>query len=226
ADALQSQHSFQKTAQATIEFIPSAIHGLIYCFIIPVMVFFSTRDRDLVKSFLWHVYPDNVPHLRKIAEAVVQQLDYYVRGKVVHMFTLGTISFLLFSSFHLNYAYMLAVPMGFSVFVPLVGGALATIPVFLTGYTQFGFGWTFLHLVIAYELMLLFESNVLEPMIFSHSNQMHPLAILTSVIILGGTIGVWGVFLAIPTAAILKVLGRLWPIYDNGTYEEWVKKCS
>jgi putative permease len=40
---------------------------------------------------------------------------------------------------------------------------------------------------------------------------MHPVAIITSVLVFGGLWGVWGVFFAIPLATLVQAVIKAWP---------------
>jgi len=207
----QSHSLFNQALQIMVHSFPSAIHFLIYVVTIPVIVFFFNYDKDFFMKNFVALYPKNSPDLANIGRKILQQLDYYLRGKIVHMIAMGAISFLLFWMFSLNYALILSVLMGLAVFIPFVGTALATMPLILICYSQFGFGLTTLYILIGHGLIHLWNENMLVPMIFSQSNDLHPLTVIGSVLIFGNLGGVLGVFLSIPLTAIIKTLILDWP---------------
>ena len=62
-------------------------------------------------------------------------------------------------------AALLATLVGFSVLIPYIGAAVATIPVALVAFFQFGWGWDFGQVIIAYlvrKLQPLTTEEVLE----------------------------------------------------------------
>jgi putative permease len=49
------------------------------------------------------------------------------------------------------------------------------------------------------------------PLLFSDVVNLHPIAIIASVLVFGGLWGFWGVFFAIPLATLVKSLLEAWP---------------
>ena len=62
---------------------------------------------------------------------------------------------------------LLATLVGFSVLVPYVGAAVVTVPIALIAYFQFGWGWDFGQVMIAYAVIQALDGNVLVPLLFS-----------------------------------------------------------
>src|SRR3989344_2149831 len=66
-------------------------------------------------------------------------------------------------------------------------------------------------LMVAYLIIVIFDSNVLTPLLFSGVMNLHPIAIILSVLIFGGLWGFWGVFFAIPLMTVAKAIFEAWP---------------
>lgn len=66
-------------------------------------------------------------------------------------------------------------------------------------------------ILVAGFSILFFFSGLLAPVLFSEAVNLHPLAIILSVIIFGGLWGLWGVFFAIPLATLIKAVIHMWP---------------
>ena len=148
-----------------------------------------------------------VPSERQLSMRVWNEVDVqignYVRGKVVEIFIVGVSSYIAFVIFGLNYAVLLGVLVGLSVLVPYIGATLVTIPVALVGLIQFGTGDTLLYLMFTYFIIQALDGNVLVPLLFSETNNLHPVAIIAAVLFFGGIWGFWGVFFAIPLATLV-----------------------
>lgn len=65
--------------------------------------------------------------------------------------------------------------------------------------------------MIAYLVVQALDANVLVPLLFSEVVNMHPVAIIISVLVFGGMWGVWGVFFAIPLATLVQAVINAWP---------------
>ena len=106
---------------------------------------------------------------------------------------------------------LLAVLVGLSVIVPYVGATVVTIPVFLVGFFQWGFSGELLQVIVAYAVLQLIDGNILVPLIFSETVNLHPISIITAVLVFGGLWGFWGVFFAIPLATLVQAVMRAAP---------------
>ncbi|MDP2284525.1 MAG: AI-2E family transporter, partial [Pseudohongiella sp.] len=57
------------------------------------------------------------------------------------------------------------------------------------------------------------DANLLVPLIFSETVNLHPVAIIAAVLVFGGLWGLAGVFFAIPLATLIKAIINAWPTY-------------
>jgi len=55
------------------------------------------------------------------------------------------------------------------------------------------------------------DGNILVPLLFSEVVNLHPVAIILSILIFGGLWGFWGVFFAIPLGTLVNALLIAWP---------------
>ena len=100
---------------------------------------------------------------------------------------------------------------GLSVIIPYIGAAVVTIPVLVVGLFQWGWGSEFYWLFIVYCVIQALDGNVLVPLLFSETVNLHPVAIILAVLMFGGLWGFWGVFFAIPLATLVKAVLNAWP---------------
>ncbi len=176
---------------------------MIYMILVPLLVFFFLKDKSTILNWLARWVPDERQLSMRVWVEVDIQIGNYVRGKVVEIFVVGVASYVSFVIFGLNYAVLLGVLVGLSVLVPYIGATLVTIPVALVGLIQFGTGDTFLYLMITYLVIQALDGNILVPLLFSETNNLHPVAIIAAVLFFGGIWGFWGVFFAIPLATLV-----------------------
>lgn len=183
----------------------------IYAFLVPLMVFFLLKDKRQLMDGVSRFLPRN----RTLASAVwvemQQQISNYIQGKLVEIFVVAAVTYMIFLIFGLNYPLLLAVAVGISVLVPYIGAVLVAIPVVLVAIFQFGDTHTFWYIVIAFVVSQLLDGNLLVPFLFSEAVNLHPLVIIIAVLIFGGLWGFWGVFFAIPLATLVKAVVNAWP---------------
>ena len=191
--------------------IPGVLTFAIYMVLIPLMVFFFLKDREVILKWVLGFLPSNRPQLDQIGRAMNVQIANYVRGKGIEITIIGAVSYAAFTTFDLNYTALLALLVGLSVIVPYIGAFLVTIPVMLVALFQFGLTGDFYWVVGLYMLIQVLDGNVLVPLLFSEAVDLHPVAIIIAVLVFGGLWGVWGVFFAIPLATLCNVLLVSWP---------------
>ncbi len=184
---------------------------LIYCVLVPILVFFLLKDSTAIVN--WCV--SFLPARRKLLDDIWSEMDLqianYIRGKALEIVIVGGVSWAAFLLLGLEYAALLAIGVGFSVLVPYIGAAVITIPVALVGYMQWGLESQFIWLMVVYGVIQALDGNVLVPLLFSEVVNLHPVAIIVAVLIFGGIWGFWGVFFAIPLATLFKAVIQAWP---------------
>ena len=191
--------------------IPSMLALLVYLILIPLMVFFFLKDRDQLIGWFADFLPAKRPLLDRIWGELNVQFANYARGKGIEILIIGGASYVVFALFSLNYAALLGLLVGLSVIVPYIGATLVTLPVVVVAYAQFGVTPDFYWVFGAYVFIQVLDGNVLVPLLFSEAVNLHPVAIVISVLFFGGLWGLWGVFFAIPLATLVNAILSAWP---------------
>ncbi|MEE4173928.1 MAG: AI-2E family transporter [Xanthomonadales bacterium] len=189
---------------------------LILLVLIPVLVYFFLMDKNKLIAWFKGFLPAERHLVSTVWADVERQIANYVRGKVLEIVIVGAVTYVTFVVLGLEYAALLALIVGFSVLIPYVGAFSATLPVALVAYFQFGWGWEFGSVVIAYTIIQVLDGNVLVPLIFSEAVNLHPIAIIVAILIFGGLWGFWGVFFAIPLATVVQAILAAWPRRSAG----------
>ena len=204
-----------KLGQSVVSFslaqLPILIGILIYLVLVPILVFFFLKDSQQMLRFVSGLLPKERPVMTQIWWEMNLQVANYVRGKVVEIVIVAGVTSVTFSLLGVQYALLLGIITGLSVLIPYIGAAVATLPVFLIGFFQWGWGSDLLYLMVAYSIIQALDGNVLVPILFSEAVKMHPVAIVLAVLVFGGLWGFWGVFFAIPLATLCKAVINAWP---------------
>jgi len=183
----------------------------IFIILTPILVFFILKDKSVIIAWFSRFIPKDSNLTMSIWGEVDVQIGNYVRGKVMEIFIVGLVTYILFILFDLQYSILLATLTGFSVLIPYIGAALVTIPIALVSFFQFGWTGDFAWIIISYGIIQLLDGNVLVPWLFSEVNNLHPVAIIVAVLFFGGIWGFWGVFFAIPLATMVNAIINAWP---------------
>ena len=202
--------------QGLVAQLPNVLGVLIFLVLAPIALFFFLKDKERMLGGLQALLPRKRQLLNQVGLVMGRQIGNYMRGKVVEILIVGTVSFAAFLLLGLNYAALLGMLVGISVLVPYVGAAAVTIPVAAVGLLQFGWTTEFLVVMVVYAIIQALDGNILVPLLFSKAVNLHPIAIIVAVLVFGGIWGVWGVFFAIPLATLLKAVVNAWPRQGEG----------
>jgi putative permease len=201
----------QRALSLSLSSLGSVIALIIYVVLVPILIFFMLKDREKLVGFTLSMIPEKRVLMSQVWREMDHQIANYVRGKVVEILIVGSVTFITFSLFGLPYSALLSVLVGFSVLVPFIGAAVATLPVAAVAGFHFGLTDQFAYVIIAYGVIQALDGNVLVPVLFSEAVNLHPVSIIVAVLFFGGIWGLWGVFFAIPLATLLKALITAWP---------------
>ena len=213
--------SFSALGQNVLSFslasMPAVVTILVYLILVPLMIFFFLKDKVVVIDWMASFLPKERHLVNEVWIEMDAQIGNYVRGKFNEILIVGSASYIVFVILGLNYAFLLAMVVGLSVLIPYIGAAIVTLPVALVGYFQWGLNadYNFTWLMISYFVIQFLDGNVLVPILFSEAVNLHPIAIIVAILVVGGLWGFWGVFFAIPLATLVKALINVWPIYEE-----------
>jgi putative permease len=191
--------------------IPAIITFLVYVTLVPLLVFFFLKDKRKILGWFVKLLPENHTVAKDVWTKMDEQLGNYIRGKVYEVLLVGMLTYFPFAYFDLNYTTLLAVLVGLSVIVPYIGTVAVAVPILLVAYFQWGFGSDTIWVFSLFAIIQFLDGNILTPLLFSETVNLHPVAIITAVLVFGGIWGFWGVFFAIPLATLVKVLLAAWP---------------
>lgn len=206
----------QQLLTASVSSIGNLAAILVYMILVPLMVFFMLKDKLFFLDSISSLLPKERRLITQVGHEMNTQIANYIRGKVIEIIIVGTVSCITFVLMDLRYAVLLGVLVGLSVLIPYIGAAVVTIPVAVVGLFQWGLTPDFWYLMIAYAIIQALDGNLLVPLLFSEAVSLHPLYIIIAVLFFGGLWGFWGVFFAIPLATLVKAVITAW---SDGTDE-------
>ena len=202
----------QQLLTASLSSIPDMITILVYLILVPLLIFFFLKDKWVILSWLSRFLPPERRMASQVWEEMDLQLGNYVRGKVWEIIIVAAVCVVVFGAMGLKYAILLSVLVGLSVLVPYIGAAVVTFPVAFIAYVQWGWSSEFAYLMVAYSIIQALDGNVLVPLLFSEVVNVHPVAIIVSILVFGGLWGFWGVFFAIPLATLVGATLRAFAV--------------
>jgi putative permease len=214
----------QKLITISLASVRGLVTFIVYLVLLPLLVFFFLKDKVLILEWLTGFFPEERPLSNEVWSKVDQQIGNYIRGKFWEILIIWAASYVVFLYLGLRFAMLMGLLCGLSVLVPYIGVTVIALPVALVAFYQWGPTPPFFYVVIAYAVIQLLDANLLVPLLLSEVVDLHPIAIMSAVLIFGGLWGFWGVFFAIPLATLVQAVLKAWPrppteVISDGTAE-------
>src|SRR3990167_7711879 len=207
----EAAHAGQMALKNVWLLIPNLITMVLYFILVPLLLFFFLKDSKMISHWFSQFLPKNRSLVSNVWQDVNTKIGCYVRGRVIEILLVFFVTWGTFEFLGMDYAVLLSLLVGLSVIIPYIGAVIATIPVLIVALMQWGLTPHCLYLLVAYAIIILLDANVLVPILFAETMDLHPIVIILSVLIFGGLWGFWGVFFAIPLATVADVVLRAWP---------------
>jgi predicted PurR-regulated permease PerM len=198
----------------------SAVAGIVASIMIPVFAFYLLYDFDRLIAAAGELIP---PRYRKDAVGFFREIDavlgHFFRGQFTVMLLLGV----LYAGGYGAVGVPLALPIG------ILAGVLAFIP-YVGSFTALGLalvmtmldwqGWTQIFWVLGVHASIQgLEGFVITPKIMGDTVGISAIAVLLALLVGAELLGFTGVLLAVPAAAVLKILfGRLGSRYRRSDF--------
>ncbi|MHC9542494.1 MAG: AI-2E family transporter [Vulcanimicrobiota bacterium] len=188
--------------------IPMVQHFLSYfalIFITPFVVFYILMDVDKYKNgFMALIPPSRKEDFSELLHEIDLVLGRYIRGQLLVCLVIGvsvTIALLLLD---IQYAVLIGVFAGVIDIIPYVGVVIGMIPAVIIALFKSPLYALFV-LAVLYFIHWS-EGHIIVPNVVGQSVGLPPLVVIVSLIIGAETMGILGMFLAVPIASVIRVV--------------------
>lgn len=149
---------------------------------------------------------------RRTIVAIAEEMDRYVSAFVRGQIIVCSILFILYAIglklIGVQLWFLLSVIAGFGNMIPYVGTLMGIVLASLMAVITFGEFSAMVKVWIVFGVVQFLEGMLITPRVMGKNVGMSPLTIILAIFVGGKLFGLLGVFLAIPGAAVLKVLAR------------------
>jgi predicted PurR-regulated permease PerM len=149
------------------------------------------------------IRPDLRDDAGEFGHSVIYSVGGYVRGNLMISVIAGLGAWIVMRVMGVPFALTLAVIVALLDLIPLVGATIGMIICALVALTQ---GWVAALVVLIYFIVYQqIENNVIQPVVYSKTVALSPLAVLLATLAGAAIGGIIGVLLAIPAAATVYI---------------------
>lgn len=169
-----------------------------------LLVFTLSTPQPLVAGFLAAIPERHREASGRSLARVQEQMSAWAKATLINGLITGVSTGLLLHFIGVQPALVFGMLAFFGEFVPNIGPLIASVPAL---FVALGMGTDkFALALVAIIFVQQVESNLLVPFIMGRSMQLHPVTIVFFALAMGSLLGVVGAILAVPAAAIAKVL--------------------
>jgi predicted PurR-regulated permease PerM len=184
--------------------ILTTIFGLIF---IPVFSFYFLRDFDVITSNVYTLVPFSYrPWVRSTFREIDDTLANFIRGQLTVAAVKATLYSLLLSFAGVKLSVVIGVIAGFGSIVPYLGGILGGSLTALMVAVDFG-GWgQVLAVILIFAGVESADALFITPRLLGDRVGLSPVAVIVALLVGGEVLGFAGVLLAVPAAAVIRIL--------------------
>ena len=202
-------------SQSIIIYLSNIVSSITFgIVIVPLILFYLMRDLVIFKENLYiFVSGENKKEFKEVLEKIDHIISGFIRGRIIVCFIVGTLIGTGLYFLNLKFALIIGIVSGVFNFIPYLGPIVGVILALI-----FALGnpwWSLLMIVILFVLVNQLEAIYLNPNILGKGLGLHPLTVILSILICGQLLGILGVLVAVPLAAILKVLAIRYLIQEG-----------
>lgn len=197
----------------------SLFTGVVDIFLMIVVSVYALLEKDKLSSFAHKLTATilNEDACKKFEEYAndSNKIFYkFLSSQILDAIIVGILATIVLAILNVKYAVLLGFMIGLFNIIPyfgaIVGVAIAILITLITGGISQAI-WMGISVTILQQI----DANIINPKIVGNSLEISPLLIIFSVTVGGAYFGVIGMFLAVPVAAVLKILINDFLEYKN-----------
>jgi len=195
----------QRVLNYIISFFMKLFSNIWVGFTLVFLVFYLVQDLEKAKSNLTRLFPGIYQQdVTKVLSVIDQKVGAYIRGTFLKCIFVGLFTGLGLLMLGMPFSLTLGLLEGVFNIILYIGPVLAAIPALLLSLVP---GTpSFFPVLIVYVVVQALDAFVFTPVFLGKAADLSPLTVITVILVGGKLLGVLGIILAIPVAAVLKVL--------------------
>jgi predicted PurR-regulated permease PerM len=174
-----------------------------------VTVYLVVHPTMMVDGFVSLFPAGRRERVRDVLGKMYQAVRKWFLGQLSAMVIIGALTTIALYIIGIPYAFFIGALSGILAFIPLVGTFISLIPqvILALAVDPVLVVWVLLSSIAIHQI----EAHVIHPVVMSRAVTLHPVVVVSAILIMGTLFHVIGLLLAVPLVAALSVLVReLW----------------
>ena len=177
----------------------------------PVVAFYMLCDWPKITSGFMNLIPlKKQKSMSDIFAQINKIISGYLRGQFVVCLFLGTFYSCGLLLVGLDLGLLVGFIAGLISFIPYLGSISGFLAAVILALTQYGCSVELLEVVAVFALGQFIEGNFLTPKLVGENIGLHPVWVMFALLAGGTLLGLLGMLIAVPLAAIIGVVLKIW----------------
>lgn len=185
--------------------LPNALASFSLYLLSPVITLYLLADWKALREGFFRIVPQRWRmEWRRLCQDINHVIRLFARGNLVIAIIVGILVGVGVKLVGMEYALLIGLICGIFDLIPYFGPVIGAVPSILIALTNSPAMAVKVALVILIVQQL--EGNIISPKLMGDSVGLHPLWIVFALLAGGEIAGFWGMFLAVPLAAVFRVV--------------------
>lgn len=186
------------------EVIKVVSNGLIHTFLVLILAFFMTVEKDSIDRFILSLFPlRHAEYVTTRIFAMKKKIGHWLRAMLIMMISIGVSIYIGLVILGVEYAAVLAILAGLLEVLPVLGPPLALL--FALPIVANQSAWLVLWVVILYLFVQQIEGHILVPIVMKKVTGLSAIVVLFALLVGARFLGILGIVLAVPVATMLAI---------------------
>jgi predicted PurR-regulated permease PerM len=204
-DTLTKQYGLDTLQKGLPVLLSAASLGAAFV-IIPILAAYMLIDASNVRRQILGLFPAK---RRAKVHVIIDELDGviggFIRGQLIDGAIIGVMIFVMLTATHVPYALLIGIAAGILNFIPYAGAVIGFVPSVILALAYNGPGNALL-VALLLAVIQQVDGNFVAPKVLKDNVGLSPLYIILAILVGSEIFGLAGTFLAVPVAAMLRVL--------------------
>jgi len=191
------------SASAIVSKTLNIFGGLFSVVIVIVVSFYLAVQKNGIQNLLKGVTPkEHETYVLALWERAQKKMGHWLQGQLFLAIVVGVLVYLGLSLLNIRFALLLAIIAGILELVPYIGPVLSAVPAVILALFQGPF-LLVVWVIVLYIVIQQLENYLLVPLIMKKAVGLNPVVVIIALLIGGKLLGIIGILLAVPAAAVL-----------------------
>lgn len=173
--------------------------------LIPILTFYFLKDKDYFKKKIILFIPKRNRHdVLCVFREIDVILGKFIRGQLIVAAFVGIATTIGLLILGIDFALIIGIIAGIANIIPYFGPIIGIIPALIFALMESPL--KALWVIILFVIIQQVESGIISPKIVGESVGLHPVIVIFSLLLGGSYFGIWGLLLAVPVAAVFKIV--------------------